>query len=205
MSERNNGEAPLTASILLVRHAAHADLGTRLTGRGPDSGLTADGQEQANRLGAWLRAEPMAEVHASPRTRAQKTASALRREVITADALDEVDFGDWTGRRYDELDGQPEWDRWNAERDVARVPGGESMAEAQGRAVAYVQQVALDFGERTVALVSHCDITRAIVAWVLGLSLNRILSFDVDPASVSRLVVGEWGSRVVSLNERAPA
>ena len=116
-----------------------------------------------------------------------------------------MDFGEWTGVRYDALGGDAAWDRWNSERATARVPGGESMAEAQNRAVGYVQQLARDFAGRMVALVSHCDIIRAVVAWVLGLSLNRILSFDVDPASVTRIVVGDWGARLVSLNERSPA
>ncbi len=144
-------------------------------------------------------------MHASPRGRAQQTAAAIRSDVVTADALDEVDFGEWTGLRYDALKGNTAWDRWNSERSTAQVPGGESMAEAQERAVAHVQQVAREFAGRMVALVSHCDIIRAVVAWVLGLSLNRILSFDVDPASVTHIVVGEWGARLVRLNERAPA
>lgn len=205
MSERNNREEALTASILLVRHAAHSDLGQRLTGRGPDGGLAPAGVEQARRLSEWLNGEEIAAVHASPRGRAQQTAAAIRPEVVTAEALDEVNFGEWTGRRYDGLDGTPAWNRWNAERAMARVPGGESMVEAQERAVGYVEQVASNCAGRVVALVSHCDIIRAIVAWVLGLSLNRILSFDVDPASVTRIVVGDWGARLVSLNERAPA
>ena len=204
LTSRNNREATLTASILLVRHAVHADLGQRLTGRGPDGGLVLAGVEQARRLGEWLADQEVSTVHASPRGRAQQTAAAIKPDVLTAGALDEVNFGEWTGRRYEELNGTA-WDTWNAERATARVPGGESMAEAQQRAVGYVEQVARASAGRVVALVSHCDIIRAIVAWVLGLSLNRILSFDVDPASVTRIVVGDWGARLVSLNELAPA
>lgn len=163
------------------------------------------GVEQAARLGSWLRSEPIAEVHASPRERTQQTGRAIRPDVVTADALDEVDFGMWTGSSYEGLQGDPAWDRWNQERATASTPGGESMAEAQDRAVEYVRRVAAEFADRTVALVSHCDIIRSIVAWVLGLSLNRILSFDVDPASVTRLTVGVWGARLVTLNERATA
>jgi broad specificity phosphatase PhoE len=52
-----------------------------------------------------------------------------------------------------------------------------------------------------VAMVTHCDVIRAVIAAILGLSLDHILRFDVAPASVSRLVAGEWGARVVSINE----
>lgn len=188
-----------------MRHAAHADLGQLLTGRGSDPGLASPGVEQARRLGAWLAHEDIAAVHASPRPRAQQTAAAICSDVVTADALDEVDFGEWTGCRYERLDGDAAWDLWNAERSAARVPGGESMAEVQQRAIGHVRQVATAFHGQVVALVSHCDVIRSVVAWVLGLSLDRILSFDVDVASVTRMVAGDWGARLVSLNERAPA
>lgn len=50
--------------------------------------------------------------------------------------------------------------------------------------------------------VSHCDIIRGLIAYYLGLPLDNLLRFDIDPASVSRLVVGSWGARVMSMNER---
>ncbi len=41
---------------------------------------------------------------------------------------------------------------------------------------------------------------RGAVADVLGLSLDRLSTFDVDPASVTGLVMGEWGARLLYLN-----
>src|SRR5690606_19691090 len=66
----------VTAQLLLVRHAAHADLGHALSGRG-GGGLTADGQRQAERLAERLAAFEPAAVYASPRLRAVATASVL--------------------------------------------------------------------------------------------------------------------------------
>ena len=42
---------------------------------------------------------------------------------------------------------------------------------------------------------------RALVARVLGLSLDNLLRFEIGPASLSLLEVGTWGARVLSLNE----
>jgi broad specificity phosphatase PhoE len=53
-----------------------------------------------------------------------------------------------------------------------------------------------------VAMVSHADVIRAAVAGVIGLSLDRLLAFDIDPASVTRIEAGPWGERLVTLNER---
>ncbi|MCA1652837.1 MAG: histidine phosphatase family protein [Sphingomicrobium sp.] len=199
----------MTTSILLIRHAAHADLGQRLSGRGPAPGLTAHGRDQAESVATHLADTALGAVHASPRQRAQETAQAIATRhglsVTTAGALDEVDFGEWTGRRYDALEIEPAWTQWNTSRASARPPGGETMVAAQERASAHVREVACAHEGGTVAMVSHCDIIRSVIAGALGLPLDNLLRFDVDPASVSRLSVGGWGMQVASINERAAA
>lgn len=104
----------------------------------------------------------------------------------TLHLLDEIDFGDWTGQRFADLDGQPAWDHWNRARSTARCPGGESMAEAQARALAFAfEAAARHHGE--VVLVTHCDIIRALLCWAERRSLDDILSFEAGPASATPL------------------
>ena len=76
------------------------------------------------------------------------------------------------------------------------------MAEAVERATATLSRLAGDHAGEVIACVSHCDIIRGVIAFYLGLPLDNLLRFDVDPASVSRLAVGDWGARVMSMNER---
>ena len=120
--------------------------------------------------------------------------------VQVEDAFDEGDFGRWSGRAFAELDGDPAWSRWNQARGSALPPEGESMADAAARAVQRLLRIATE-ATGPVVVVSHCDIIRGVIAHHLGLSLDRLLGFDVDPASVSRLAVGAWGGRVLSINE----
>lgn len=75
------------------------------------------------------------------------------------------------------------------------------MTTAQERAWIHVSGLARELAGKIAVVVSHCDIIRAIIARVLGLSLDNILRFETPPASVSRIVVGDWGARVISLNE----
>ncbi len=196
----------MTATVLLIRHAAHVELGRTLSGRRRDVALSADGLEQAEIVADLLGVEPLAAVYSSPRERAYYTARTIadahELKVRIADGLDEVDFGEWTGLPFDTLEGDPLWDEWNSARASARPPGGESMEEACRRAVAEVEAKAADHPDQTIAMVSHCDIIRGLIAYYLGLPLDNLLRFDIDPASVSRLVVGSWGARVVSVNER---
>ena len=177
-----------------------------LTGRRSDIALSRDGLEQAAVVADLLGTEPISAVYASPRERAWYTARDIAEphglKVRTHEGLDEVDFGDWTGKSYAELEGDPAWLHWNESRGSARCPGGESMAEATDRAIAAVEAMAAEHDGRTVAAVSHCDIIRGVIAHYLGLPLDNLLRFDVDPASVSRLYVGSWGGRVATVNER---
>jgi probable phosphoglycerate mutase len=182
----------VAATLLLIRHAAHGDLGDRLTGRGDDGGLSDEGRRQAQALRDKLTGSRLAAVYASPRGRAQQTAQAIAAShhlpVQTEFALDEIDFGEWTGQRFAELDGQPEGDRWHSVRSAVRCPGGESMREAQARAVAFaIQASAAHDGE--VALVTHCDIIRALLCWHERRSLDQILHYAAGPASVTRLEI----------------
>jgi len=196
----------VTTTILLIRHAAHVELGRILSGRRRDVSLSKEGLEQAEIVADLLGVEPISAVYASPRERAYYTARSIADQhelkVEIADALDEIDFGDWTGRSFDDLEGDPIWDEWNSARSTARPPGGESMGEANERAVTALQELAAAHPEQTIAIVTHCDIIRGVLAHYLGLPLDNMLRFDVDPASVSRVAVGNWGARVMTINER---
>ena len=168
--------------------------------------LSQDGLEEARIVADLLSVEPIAAVYSSPRERAWYTAREIAEahelKVEALDALDEIDFGEWTGLSFDALEGDPEWQRWNEARGSARPPGGESMEEATGRATSALSQIARDNRDHTVVCVSHCDVIRGVLAYYLGLPFDNLLRFDIDPASVSRLVLGDWGARISSVNER---
>lgn len=195
----------MTATILLIRHAAHAELGRVLSGRG-DVPLSAAGRDQASRLARKLGQAPLDEVHTSPVRRAHETATTITNAAgLTAEvvpSLTEIDFGQWTGSSFAELAADPRWDEWNTQRAQGAVPGGETMQGVQQRVLSHLRSVAREAAGKVVAMVSHADVIRAGVAGVLGLPLGRMLGFDIDPASVTRIVAGSWGERLVTLNER---
>ncbi|MCD2316591.1 histidine phosphatase family protein [Sphingomonas sp. IC-11] len=197
----------MTTIIHLVRHGAHADAGRVLTGRGGDDGLASIGRAQAAWAAERLGSQKVVHVESSPQRRTRETAGVIAAvcgaEPEIVEALDELDFGEWTGRVIADLDGDPDWTRWNSARSQARVPGGERMTDAVSRAVAHLNALGRQSWSGSVVCVSHADIIRGVVAHYLGLSLDRMLLFDVDPGSITSLVVGEWGGRLLSLNVQA--
>ncbi|WP_132251075.1 histidine phosphatase family protein [Methylobacterium segetis] len=191
--------------LILVRHASHDRLGRILCGRMPGVSLSGQGRAEAGAVARRLGGTGATRILSSPRERAQETAvpiaEALGLQVETADGLDEIDFGAWTGRSFSELAGEPAWVAWNEARSTARPPGGESMAEAQRRIWDLVEGFA-EADEVIAILVSHGDVIRAAILRLLGLSLDAYDGLVVDPASCSEVALWPGGGRLVSLNER---
>ena len=49
--------------------------------------------------------------------------------------------------------------------------------------------------------MSHADVIKASVSHVLGLPIDAWPRFDIAPASVTTFVVGDWGAKMITLNE----
>src|SRR3546814_3714337 len=85
-----------------------------------------------------LLAEDEPVLQCSPRRRTHETAMYIAQscgsdpEIIPA--LDEIDFGEWSGRAFESLKDSDDWRRWNETRGQSRPPGGERIIEVIGRA-----------------------------------------------------------------------
>jgi broad specificity phosphatase PhoE len=199
------GLISMTVRILLVRHAAHDLLGRVLCGRQDGVGLNAAGFAQSLLLGKMLRRENIATIYASPRLRTRQTADTIAEnsglETKIADALDELDFGDWTGLSFEELACDKTWNRWNTDRSQHCAPRGESMLEVQVRLAGWFRQMVAAHEGQTIAAVSHADVIKAACCHVLGLSIDAYQRFDIDPASITTLLAGDWGMRLLRMNQ----
>lgn len=194
----------MSVLVGLVRHGAHDDLGTWLSGRTRDIALNAAGRAETAALARRLAGRDIALVATSPRRRTVETSEILGQGLglvpVPAPALDEIDFGLWSGARFADLDGDPAWRRWNAARATAPSPRGETMRAAVARAMAHLDGLA-EQGGGPVLCVSHCDVIRGVIAHVLGLSLDNILRFEIAPASISWVMAhGQGKGHILTIN-----
>jgi probable phosphoglycerate mutase len=185
-------------TVLLIRHASFAGIGERIAGRAAGTRLNQRGREQAEQLGqalahansqnGLLRA-PIAAVYSGPLERARETADILARSlgvpVQEAPGLDELDFGEWTGKALGELDADPRWRAFNTARSLTRIPGGELMSEAADRAVAELMRLERRHPDGVVCAVSHGDVIRGVLLRCLRMSMDEVHRLEVLPASVS--------------------
>lgn len=197
----------MTTTVFLVRHASHDRLGKTLCGRTPGVSLSEAGRREAAVLGERLAQKAVTALYTSPLERTRETAETiagrLGLEPRADEDLQEIDFGDWTGKPFAELEGDPAWAAWNHARGLARPPGGESMLEAQARLRRWLDRARAAHPDGRVAAVSHGDPIKALLAHALGLSLDQHDRLEVSPASVSAVAAGDWGMKVLSMNEAA--
>lgn len=192
-------------TFLLVRHAAHDWLGRGFAGRLPGVGLNDEGRRQAAALVQRLDGMPVDAIYCSPQPRTQETVHGLAEQrglpVAIEAAFDEIDFGDWTGRTFDEVRAQHAlWTHWVERRASAQPPGGERFAGVATRAMAGLRRLLARHAGQHVLVVSHADVLKAMVATALGLSLDHLERFDMAPASVSILGMGDDWAQLKLLN-----
>jgi broad specificity phosphatase PhoE len=195
----------MTTTLFLVRHAAHDLLGRVLTGRMPGVRLGAEGRRQSGLLADRLSREDISAVYTSPLERARETAAPIAArldiEPETVDDLTDVDYGEWSGLQFEALDEDARWASWNRARSTYRPPGGETMLDVQHRAVASVERIVAANPERRAVVVSHGDVIRVVLAYFLGLAIDHLTRFEISPASISSVAVGDWGGTVLGMNE----
>jgi probable phosphoglycerate mutase len=184
-------------TLILIRHGSHALLGKALAGRAPGLRLNVAGQHEAHALARSLAGLPISAIYSSPRERSRDTAAPLERLLNTkarlCAALDEIDFGEWTGRSLDALRTDPAWVVWVEKRGLAQPPGGEAFANVQRRVVSGIEELCRLHPNATVALFSHGDVIKAALAHVMRMSLNDLECLDIAPASLSVIVKhGAW-------------
>src|ERR671913_84401 len=193
-------------TFLLIRHALCDPVGISIAGRISGVHLNEAGRQQATALAGRLGGLPVAAIRSSPLERAMETAQPLAAALglpVAQDAgLNEVNFGEWTGRTLIELGGLAEWRDFNERRSSARIPGGETMAEVVSRSLATLEQVRRtpELAGRLVALVSHGDVLRSLVAHCIGMDPDAIHRLEIEPASVSVLASEDGNWRLLLLN-----
>jgi len=191
-------------TFLLVRHATCDPVGRSIAGRLPGIPLNAEGREQAARLAERLRGVALDAIYSSPIQRARETADAIATDralvVNTAEELIELDFAAWSGRTLAELEDDEQWRRFNRLRSVTRASSGESMLDVQARAVALVERLRAEHPDGRVALVSHGDVIRGLIAHLAGIPLDLFQRLEIEPASVSVIGVDEHHIAVRCLN-----
>ena len=115
--------------------------------------------------------------------------------------LDEIDFGDWSGRSFTDLAADPRWQHWNERRSTAQTPAGDSVSAVQARVMQHLRRLHDASPGRTFVLVTHGEIIRIAVLHCLRAPLDGYARLVIAPASSTTLTLDGAGVRVEGVNE----
>jgi probable phosphoglycerate mutase len=197
----------MTTTLLLIRHAQNDWVRTgRLAGWTPGVHLNDEGRRQAEALGSHLASAKLQAVYSSPLERAVETAEAIAShypglQVCLAEGVGEARYGEWTGKTLRQLSRTRLWQVVQHAPSQARFPGGESIREIQARAVGALEEIVQRHPGASVAVVSHADVIKAVVAHYAGMHLDLFQRVMISPASISVIAVGSGEPRIIRVND----
>jgi len=198
--------------LVLIRHAhSESNAAGVLSGRIPNVHLSDKGVKQSEQLSQRLGSFPVAQIRISPMERCFETVSPwINEHVLAANPkfaptidpmLNEVDYGDWSGKRLTTLSRKKEWKTVQESPSRMYFPGGEGIAAMQARAMKSVHEAASLSDSKVAVFVSHGDVIKSIVASALGMHIDEFQRIIIDPASVSVIEYNSVKPRILLVND----
>lgn len=194
--------------LLLVRHGqTDWNPAQRVMGQS-DISINEAGKKQARNLRDWLKDIEIHAVYSSPMPRALETAAIIIEgrnglKIIKEPGVAEIDYGDWVGVTFKELEEKhPEqYNNYRFRPSRMKIPGGEAVVAVQKRAVAAIERIRRKHEGQRVLVISHADVGKAILVHYLGIPLDLLQKVGCDNGSLSIYRFGTpWGDRLVALN-----
>ncbi len=183
----------MPTNLVLVRHGeTEWNRSSRYQGV-MDIELNRKGKTQAEKLYNYLKKEEFDAIYSSTLKRAYHTikdiADYQNKDVITIADLMEINFGDWEGLTFSEIEEDyPELaEKWATDPTCCKPPEGEHIKEVEERVGKTIDRIIDKNADNKILIATHGGVVRIIIAYLLELPLSRIFSIEVDNVSISRI------------------
>lgn len=181
----------VSVRIVLIRHGEpEASARGRCYGK-LDVGLSTNGRLQIEQTARFLQQFDFAAIYSSPRVRATESAKILAAKnnliVETREDFAEIDFGDFEGLEYAEVERRfPEiYRQWMTAPTTVEFPNGESFALVQTRVLRAANELKRRHANETFVVVSHGGANRIVLADALGMRNADIFRLAQDFAAAN--------------------
>jgi broad specificity phosphatase PhoE len=193
-------------SLFLLRHAEVETRYHRTFGGQIDMDISDRGREQAGVLAKYLKHKSFAAIYASPMKRVQKTLAPLLAgrdcTPVMLPGLREVDFGDWTGLSWEEVQTKHNISafQWLHQLEQGAIPNAESGATFRARVEPCVKQILRDHPGQNVAVACHGGTIRMILSILLAMPFEQTAAFEIEYASLTQVLCAGHKTEVQLLN-----
>ncbi|TGM03652.1 histidine phosphatase family protein [Leptospira barantonii] len=208
--QNENGRKTLKKKLYLIRNS---DIGLnyrfKYVGR-LDPALSPQGIEDAKTLGNYCKDTfyfSNEQIYLSPSKRSIQTWKEMgldsASEPICLPVLQEIDFGNWEGKSFTELEQThpEELLRWAAAPSLFSFPSGESFKSFVDR-IDFIASFLKESPAQRIILVTHGGVISTLICLLLGIHPSSYIHFQVKSSSVSSVEIFSNGSALLtSLNQ----
>ncbi len=194
--------------LFLVRHAKPA-VSSRIFYGQMNVPLSEEGRALAQRAGELLQTFHFSRVISSDLFRCMETAAIIcdkirfNEEIEAEPGLREVDFGDWTGLTWEQIEEHYAGAFEKRLKNLLefRPPNGETLLEVKERAWKVMFNAIRNAHHGDVLIVGHGGVNRLLIATAIGLPLQNIFNLGQDYGCVNILECYEDGNMsLIALN-----
>lgn len=171
-----------------------------------DMELSARGHNQAKGLASFLQHRRFDALYASPMKRVQQTLvpcllNGIPQPMVVPE-LREVDFGVWTGLRWDEVEARFGINplTWLDQLECDQIERAECAAVLRQRVEPWLRRVLTTHCGQEVALFCHGGIIRMLLAILLNWPFSKLSALEIDYASLTHVVCHPFGARLQLVN-----
>lgn len=161
--------------------------------------LTENGKRQAKFAAEHLKNKGIEAIYTSPLLRAKETADivagVLNLKCIIDERITGLNFGEWQGRPYSEIEKKypDEFRRYKTDPQKFKSPNGETLDEAMKRSLDLLKDIEMEYPDGTVLIVTHRVICKLMLLGILGLGSSRFWQLYPDTCSLSEFISGPEG------------
>jgi len=193
----------MKTTIYLIRHGVTAANKDDIFAGRTQEPLHPEGLVQLAEVGKRLACCGISRIFCGPLARTRQSAfitgELLAAPVATEEALNEISIPHWDGLSKETIRKRfgSEYPDWLADPSGFRVPGCETIAEVQTRAVACFENILRDYSGQNLLVISHLIVIRTLLLHYLRRSISDFRTIKVGNVQVATLVRDERGGTAV--------
>lgn len=189
----------MKTTIYLIRHGLTAANKNDVFAGRTEEPLHSEGVAQLVEVGKRLAGRGIGRIFCGPLTRtrhsAQIVSELLGAGVEAREALNEISIPHWDGLTKEAIRAQfgPEYPSWHDDPAGFCLPGCETIAQVQRRAVSCLEAIFAEYPGENLLVISHLIVVRALLLHYLGRPIAEFRQIKVANAQVVMLVRDDFG------------
>ncbi len=192
----------METQLILIRHGqTESNRSKKIQGQS-DSALSQEGKVQSQRVANKLRRYNLSAIYTSSLGRAKHTAEIISQAVALPYQEDrrliEIGFGELEGLEWEFISRKhPQLSKlWRNHHNDARMPGGESRAEALLRFKEALEEIVSAHAGKSIAIVTHGGLLASLFVSLLNIPNGQRPMCIIDNTSINIISIRDQNWRI---------